>query len=160
MSIAYVLLLTLAPTLELRASIPYAILVAGWDPWLAGGVGILANWALAPIVWVFVDRAMHVFLKVGWIRHIYERVAARSVDRLRPQVEKYGVLGLALFVGVPFPGTGVYSGCLAAWLLKYRFRDYLVASGLGCLLAGTAVTLAVVSGSEFVHFFIKEIGAH
>ena len=157
MSLLYVFLLTLTPTLELRASIPYAIVGAGWHPVLAGAVGIIANSMLAPIVWVFVDRVMGLFLKIGWIEKVYDRVAARSVARLAPHVQKYGVLGLALFVGVPFPGTGVYSGCLAAWLLKFRFRDYLMASCLGCVLAGVAVTVVVALGVEGVSFLVKDL---
>ena len=151
----WVILLTLTPTLELRASIPYAMLVAGWSPWMAAVVGIAANCALAPVVWFFVDRVMHLFLRFAWIDRIYQKIAAKNVAKLKPKVEKYGVLGLALFIGVPFPGTGVYSGCLAAYLLEFRFRDYLVASALGCLLAGTAVTALIATGDASFAFLYK-----
>lgn len=157
MTILWIILLTLTPTLELRASIPYAIGIADMHPVQAGAIGILANFALAPLVWVFVDKVMFLFLKVGWIHRIYERIAERNVAKLKLKVDKYGILGLALFIGVPFPGTGVYSGCLAAWLLKFRFRDYLLASLLGCIIAGVAVTIAMASGAEAVHFFIKDL---
>jgi uncharacterized membrane protein len=153
--ILWVILLTLTPTFELRASIPYALLIEEWPWWLAGPVGIAANAALAPLVWVFVDKVVHLFLRIAWIKRLYDWMAARSVSRLEPYVLKYGVLGLALFIGVPFPGTGVYSGCLAAWLLKFRFRDYLVASALGCVIAGTAVTAVVASGSHAFDFMVK-----
>lgn len=154
-ALLWVILLTLTPTFELRASIPYALLVEGWPWWLAGSVGIAANALLAPLVWVFVDRIMHLFLKIGPINRLYEWMSARSVRKLTPYVDKYGVLGLALFIGVPFPGTGVYSGCLAAWLLEFRFRDYLLASALGCVLAGVSVTAIIASGSEAFHFLVK-----
>jgi uncharacterized membrane protein len=156
-AILWIILLTLTPTLELRASIPYAIIAEDMSPWLAGTLGILANFALAPLVWLFVDKVMFLFLKVGWIKRIYERVAEKNVAKLKPKVDKYGIFGLALFIGVPFPGTGVYSGCLAAWLLKFRFRDYLLASLLGCVIAGVAVTVVVGSGSEAFHFFVKDL---
>ncbi|MBT3220124.1 MAG: small multi-drug export protein [Proteobacteria bacterium] len=155
MGLLWVILLTLMPTFELRASIPYAILVEQWPWWLGGGVGIVANCLLAPLVWVFVDKVMHVFLHIKIIKRFYDWMSARSVRRLEPYVQKYGVIGLAFFIGIPFPGTGVYSGCLAAWLLNYRFRDYLMASCLGCLIAGAAVTAIVASGSEALHFLVK-----
>ena len=157
MALFWVIVLTLTPTLELRASIPYALLVEDWNPAVGAAVGILANIALAPVVWVFVDRIMFVFLKVPVIKRVYEWAAARSVARLQPYVDKYGVYGLALFIGVPFPGTGVYSGCLAAWLLKYKFKDYMVASTLGCIIAGLLVTAVVASGSSALSFVIKEM---
>ncbi|MEZ4237160.1 MAG: small multi-drug export protein [Myxococcota bacterium] len=154
----WVVLLCFTPTLELRAGIPYALLIEHWNPVLAGVVGILANIALAPVVWLFLDKVMHLFLRVPQIARVYEWASERSVRKVEPYVQKYGVYGLALFIGVPFPGTGVYSGCLAAWVLRFRFRDYLVASALGCLLAGVIVTAAVASGSEAVHFLYKDVG--
>jgi len=51
-AVLWVVLLTLSPTLELRASIPYAILVEDWSLWQAASMGILANTALAPLVWL------------------------------------------------------------------------------------------------------------
>jgi uncharacterized membrane protein len=155
MALFWVILLTLTPTLELRASIPYAILVEDWPWWLGGSVGILANMALAPFVWVFVDKIMHLFLRVPLIKRFYDWMAARSVSRLEPYVHKYGVIGLALFIGIPFPGTGVYSGCLGAWLLRYKFREYMMASALGCIIAGALVTLIVASGNEAFSFMVK-----
>jgi len=159
-SVLWVVLLTLTPTLELRASIPYALLVARWPVGLAAAIGILSNTALAPLVWLFMDRALHLVLRVGWIRRFYERWSARKRDKLQRMVDRYGVLGLALFIGVPFPGTGVYSGCVAAWLLGYRFRDYLLASFLGCVLAGVVVTAVVASGNEAFSFMYKQVGPH
>jgi uncharacterized membrane protein len=156
----WVILLTFTPTLELRASIPYAILVAKWPAFYAAAVATLANTALAPLVWVFVHRIMPIFLQVAWIERIYSRVVDRNAAKLQDKVDRYGVLGLALFIGVPFPGTGVYSGCLAAWALKFRFRDYLLASFLGCLIAAVAVTVVVASGNEAFHFLYKDLAAH
>lgn len=151
-----VLLLTFAPTLELRASIPYAVLHEKWNPVTTAVVAIGINTALAPVVWLFVDKVMHLFLRVEFIDRIYHRYSSKKREALQVYVDKYGVLGLALFIGVPLPGTGVYSGGLAAWLLEYRFRDYLLASFLGCLLAGVIVTVVVASGSEAFHFLVKE----
>lgn len=152
----WVILLSFTPTLELRASIPYALLVEDMHPVAGGALGIVSNALLAPLVWLFVDKVMHVFLRVPLIKRFYDWMAVRSVNKLEPYVEKYGVLGLALFIGVPFPGTGVYSGCLAAWLLKFRFRDYLLASVLGCVIAGIAVTLVVTSGNTALAFMFKD----
>ncbi|MBN2798773.1 MAG: small multi-drug export protein [Deltaproteobacteria bacterium] len=154
-ALLWVIALTLTPTLELRASIPYAILGAGLSPWAAGALGVAANTALAPLVWIFLDKALHLFLRIGWFSRLWERYAERKRASLQRLVDRYGVLGLALFIGVPLPGTGVYSGAVAAYLLGYRFRDYMLASFLGCLLAGAAVTAVVASGSEVFAFVYK-----
>ena len=153
----WVILLTLTPTLELRASIPYAILVADWSPWLAAVVGILANTLLAVPLWLVIDRCMGLVTRIPRVGPWFDAYAEKKRAGLQRLVQRYGILGLALFIGVPFPGTGVYSGCVAANLLGFRFRDYLAASFLGCLLAGIAVTAVVGSGSHAFDFFIKEI---
>ena len=84
----WVILLTFTPTLELRASIPYAILVAKWPALTAAAVATLANTALAPVVWVFVQKVMPLFLKVAWIERIYDRVVERNAAKLQPEVDR------------------------------------------------------------------------
>ncbi|MDH4139847.1 MAG: small multi-drug export protein, partial [Coriobacteriia bacterium] len=71
----------------------------------------------------------------SWLHRKLENVRAKA----HPLVEKYGFFGLALFVGIPLPGTGAYSGSCAAWLLDMEWRRALVAVALGVLIALTIV---------------------
>ena len=64
----------------------------------------------------------------------------RRQDKLRPYVEKYGEWGVALFIGVPLTGTGVFTGAFGSYLLRLDPRKFAVANVAGVLLAGTAVT--------------------
>ncbi len=146
----WMIVLTFLPTLELRASIPYGILHPDVDlHWgVVAALCIAANYALAPLVWVFVHKVMGVFLRIAFIKRIYDWIVVRTQRKVEPYVAKYGTLGLALFIGVPLPGSGVYSGCLGAYLLGYKFKDYMVASALGVLIAGSAVTVVMVVGEE------------
>jgi uncharacterized membrane protein len=66
-----------------------------------------------------------------WIRRIEE-----SSMRKSGQIKKYRALGLCLFVAVPLPGTGAWTGSLIAALLDMRLRDAIPAIGLGVLVAG------------------------
>ncbi len=158
--LAIMIILTFVPTFELRASIPYGIIVLDdrvhWA--LVAALCMAANIALAPLVWLFVHHAMDLFLRVGFIRRVYDWLVARTQRRVEPYVKRWGTIGLALFIGVPLPGSGVYSGCLGAYLLGFRFRDYMLASALGVLIAGAVVTLAMVSGVEAFHFMYKVPG--
>jgi uncharacterized membrane protein len=74
-------------------------------------------------------------------------MVVRTQRNVEPWVNKWGVLGLGLFIGIPLPGSGVYSGALGAYLLGFRFRDFMVASVIGVLMAGGIVSLVMVSGS-------------
>lgn len=150
--------LTFLPTLELRASIPYGVvLLDGELHWaFVALICIACNILLAPLVWLFVHYVMHIFLQIGFINRIYEWLVRRTQRKVKKYVDRWGVIGLAFFIGVPLPGSGVYSGCLGAYLLDFKFRDYLLASALGCLIAGAVVTAVMVSGSEMLHFMVKD----
>ena len=153
--VLWLVLLTLAPGLELRASIPYGLLENGLPASVTIAICLVVNIALAPLVWVFMDKCVHLFLHVAWIEKLYNAVVTRARDRLHSYVERYGTLGLAMFIGVPLPGSGVYSGGLGAYLLGFTFHQYLVASVLGVLIAGTVVSAVVLSGAGAFNFFLK-----
>ena len=147
--------LTVVPALELRASIPIGLLDEELEPALVVAVCVLANIALAPLVWVFLDKGIHLFLRIAWIDALYQRIVLRARTNVSSYVERWGTLGLALFIGVPLPGSGVYSGALGAYLLGFGFVQYLMAAALGVVIAGTLVTLAVMSGSTALAIFVK-----
>jgi len=129
---------SLVPGVELRGSIPLGVGL-GLHPVLVFGITVAANCALVP-PWflaldLFYDRVLS---RWSWFRRLMvERVRARGGGL----VQRYGLLGLALFVGVPLPGTGAYSGALLAWLLGLERRGATLAIAAGVLLAGVAVTL-------------------
>jgi len=147
--------ITFVPAFELRASIPYGFYDTQLSPLWTVVVCVLANIALAPVVWVFLDKGIHIFLRVGWIKRVYDDVVTRTQQKVHPMVERYGTLGLALFIGVPLPGSGVYSGGLGAYLLGFRFHQFLIASVIGVGIAGAIVTAVVVSGASAFEFVLK-----
>lgn len=147
--------LTFVPALELRASIPMGLLDKQLEPVVVVAVCMLANIALAPLVWVFLDKGIHFFLRIAWIDNLYQKVVLRARANVSGYVDRWGTLGLALFIGVPLPGSGVYSGALGAYLLGFGFLQYLGAAVLGVVIAGALVTLAVLSGSSALAIFVK-----
>ena len=150
-----IFLITLIPTLELRASIPYGIIALDMHWVLVFIVAVVSNIVLGLIVWFFVNYVMHYFLRIKFVFKIYNKFVVRTQRKLGPYVEKYGVLGLALFIGVPLPGSGVYTGGLGAYLLGYKFKDYFVASIIGVFIASVIVTFVVVSGGSGYDLFVK-----
>ena len=104
--------LTLVPWIELRGSIPYGIAL-GLNPILVLLFCIVVNILLLLPLFFFLD---HLF---PFIRHwaIIDKIVMRVQTKSEKYVDRWGFVGLALFVGVPLPGSGVYSGALAAYLL-------------------------------------------
>jgi uncharacterized membrane protein len=89
-------------------------------------------------------RVLYKSWKGGLI--ILDKILERAERGAGPRVEKYGTLGLALFVAIPAPGTGVWTGALAGYLLGLKKRDVLIALALGNL-AATAIVTALSLGA-------------
>ncbi len=68
------------------------------------------------------------------------------MHELEPQMNKYGYLALAIFVGIPLPITGAWTGTLIAWLLDLNRKKSFIAIASGVIIAGVLVTLATLGG--------------
>lgn len=154
-NILELILITFIPALELRASIPYGILKLDMGWLLVFFVCVIANIIIGPAVYFFLDNVMHLFLRVKWIKRIYSYYVERTQKKIHSQVEKYGEWAVAVFIGIPLPGTGVYTGALAAYLLGLGYKKTLYASILGVLIAAVIVTIITLTGSEAFYFLIK-----
>ena len=148
------ILITFIPALELRASIPYGILI-GMDVWLVVLVCLVANIILGILVYFLLDKFVHLVVKVKWIGKIYDKIVGRVQHRIKKYVDKYGEFGIAVFIGIPLPGSGVYSGALGSYLIGLKFKKFIIANIIGVLIAGTIVTLVVLSGSGLFSLFVK-----
>lgn len=155
--ILLIFLITFVPTLELRASIPYGILKLKLSWELVFLIASISNILLAVFVWFFIKYLMKYFLKIKIISQYYNKLVIRTQEKIKPYIHKYGVLGLAVFIGIPLPGSGVYTGGFGAYLLGYDFKEYFIASVLGVLIAAIIVTLVMISGGAAVNLFIKII---
>ena len=152
MKLLLTFLISMVPVIELRGAIPVGI-ASGLEPWLVCALAIAGNLLPVPFILLF-------------IRHIFAWM--RRFDRLRPIVEalekkasgkstkvrKYEVLGLFLFVAIPLPGTGAWTGSLIAALMEMRLKRALPTIALGVMAAGIAVTLVAVLGVEALSFFL------
>tara|TARA_Y100000310_G_scaffold307825_1_gene350280 strand:- start:1467 stop:1943 length:477 start_codon:yes stop_codon:yes gene_type:complete len=151
------IVLTLMPFLELRASIPYGVFQTSLSVLWVFLICTITNIILAPILFIFLHKFVHIFLKIKFINKYYQKMVLKTQKKVHKYVERWGVLGLSLFIGLPLPGSGVYSGALAAYLLGFRFRDFFKAAVIGVLIAGVIVTLVSTAGNGAWMFLIKRI---
>jgi uncharacterized membrane protein len=122
---------------ELRGAIPLGIIVYGLNPALVFLVAVIANILVIPLIYLFLTYCYEYFKKYGRIKGIVEN----SRRRAQPKVDKYGFLGLTLFVAIPLPVTGAWTGTLIAWLLGMEKKRAFMAISLGVVIAGILVTL-------------------
>jgi len=149
--------ITFLPFLELRASIPYGILNAKLDWVIVFIVCVVTNIVLGAVLYPLIDTITKMFTRIGFIDKLYEMYITRTRRRIDRYVEKYGYLGVAIFIGIPLPGSGVYSGALAAYLIGLDYKKFIIADIIGVLIAGIIVTIVSLTGVGAFDSFIKLI---
>ncbi|AOY75548.1 COG2426 family protein [Clostridium formicaceticum] len=138
MTIELTVLLTAAmPIIELRGAIPVGISL-GMSPLHAFAISFIGSILPVPII-IFGTRPIFKLLKQtrvfkGFIEKITKKTMLRS-----GKIQRYGFWGLILFVAIPLPGTGVWTGSLASVLLDMRIKLAFPAILIGNLIAGLAV---------------------
>lgn len=143
-STEFVVIFTAAlPVIELRGAIPVGISL-GLSPQHAALLGFIGSMLPAPFI-LFAIRPIFNFLKgTKAFKNIVHRLTNKSMNK-SANIQKYGAWGLFLFVAIPLPGTGVWTGSLIAALLDMRFKLAFPAIFFGNLVAG-ALIMGISSG--------------
>ena len=129
------MLVSMIPIIELRGGLPFGVAL-GLPYYLAFPAAVVGNLIPAPFIIVYIRRVF------GLMRKYLPRLNG-LVDNLEKKahlkgkkVQKYQYIGLWLFVAIPLPGTGAWTGCLAAAFLGMRLKKAMPAVVLGVLTAG------------------------
>ena len=135
----FTMLVSMVPVVELRGGVPFGVAL-GLPTWAAFIAGVIGNMVPIPFIVVYIRRIFQ------WMRrhfptldHMLDRLEAKAHLKGR-KVTKYKYLGLMIFVGIPLPGTGGWTGALVAAFLDMPLRRAVPALALGVLIAGFLVT--------------------
>ena len=135
--LALTLLATVSPISELRGGIPLGISL-GLDALFTFFIAIIAN----ALIFFPVFFALRLFYdKLLYRIPLFDKYLNHLRKRGEPVVEKYGFWGLTLFVAIPLPITGAYTGTMLAWLVGMDWKKAFPAVGLGVIVAGVIVLL-------------------
>ena len=153
----YAIILTIFPGTELRLGLPVAMLYAqdnGVSLILIFLLIVLINILLIFFIFFFLDHLHKWLMKF----ELYEKFFKASLKRFQKRVDKFekrhatlGFLALTLFVAIPLPGTGAWSGSLISWILGLDRKKSILAIALGVLIAGLLIFLGVLG---FMSFFL------
>ena len=145
------LLISMVPIIELRGAIPIAV-GAGLPFYIAIPIAVIGNLLPVPFIIMFIKRIF------AWIRRQLPKLNS-MVDKLEARaqgksetVQKSAFWGLFIFVAIPLPGTGAWTGALIAAMLDMRLKKAFPAIVAGVLTAGAIVTIVTALG---VDIFIK-----
>jgi len=133
--VALVVLANLLPTLEQLGAIPLGLSL-GLDPFTTFFVSILINSSLFFPIFFGLKFLYDLFLSK--IR-IFDKYLEGVRKKGKPYVDKYGTLGVTLFICLPSPLTGTYTGAMLAWLMNLDWKKGFLAIFIGSLIGGTII---------------------
>lgn len=145
----FTILVSMIPVVELRGGIPFGV-AAGLPVWAAYLAAVIGNLIPVPFIIVYIRRIFQ------WMRRRLPRLNS-LVDRMEKKahlkgasVTKYKYLGLAIFVAIPLPGTGAWTGALAAAFLDMPLRKAVPSIVAGVLVAGFAISILAFGVSSLL----------
>ena len=145
-----------SPILELRGAIPIAIGRYHFAWYYAYLFSVIGNILPVPFLLVFLKGIISLFSKVRFLDRIIQWFLERTRRRGKI-VDRYERIGLALFVAIPLPITGAWTGSILAFLMGLRFKHSLISIIAGVLIAGAIVTCATVLGWAVADIFTKPV---
>jgi len=154
--------LSFLPISELRGAIPFAI--ANGIPWYwAYLFAVIMNALVAPGCWIFL-ATLHKLLYgtspekgIRLYKNFFDSFVEKTRGKISVKLEKWGWLGITVFVAIPLPITGAWTGTLGAWILGVSKKRTMAAVIAGVAIAGAIVTAVVVLGIEAANLFIKNL---
>ena len=134
-----VLIIAALPVLELRGALPVAINIFHFPWYYALLLAIIGNLIPVPVILLFLETISRLLSKIDF----FERASQRLFEHVRKRgkvVERYERIGLVLFVAIPLPITGAWTGSLAAVLFGLKFKYAFISIFIGVFIAGIIVT--------------------
>ena len=136
-----VFIISILPILELRGGLIAASLL-NVSPLTGYIVSIIGNTLPVPFILLFINKILDWMgkSKIKWMNKL-SKWLDKKARKHKDSIEKYGYLGLTLFVGVPLPGTGAWTGCLAASVLNMDKKKSFISIMLGIIMASIIMML-------------------
>ena len=134
-----VFIISMMPLLELRGGLLAAALLK-MDFVPAYLISIVGNTLPIPLVLLFLDKVFNFLKKSKKLNKLISKLEKKILSK-KGQIEKYGYLGLLLFVGIPLPGTGAWTGAGLAVLLNLNKKKSFVSIMLGVILASIIMSI-------------------
>lgn len=145
-----VTVVAMIPIFELRGAVPVGLALG--MPWYKTFIfALIGNIIPMPFILLFIQKIFVVLRRFKFFDKLITRIenkAKKNIDK----VKKYEFWGLCIFVAIPLPGTGGWTGALIGSILEMRFRDALASVVLGILIADIVVTGTFYGLFNFMKF--------
>ena len=150
--LAYIFSISMLPIVELRGSI---VLAAAWELHITEAylAAVIGNLVPVPIILIFARKILSLLKHVPYLAHFAQRYEDKIVTKAE-EVQTLTWWGLAIFVAIPLPGTGAWTGAFLAALLKLPYWKAFSAVALGVAIAGIIMCCAAYGVFGFLSFLI------
>ncbi len=143
----------MVPIFELRGAIPVAHFVFALPAWQTYLISVIGNLVpVLPILWLLDPTSRWLMRHFRFMERFFDWLFDRTRRRTEQKVKKYGALGLMLFVAIPLPVTGAWTGCVAAFVFGIRIRSAFPPVVAGVLIAGVVVSILTYGVSAVASF--------
>ncbi len=146
-------IIAMLPIAELRGAIPWALTLGDLDWMTAVPLAILGNLVPVPFILLLLGPVSNFLSRWSVFDRFFQWLFARTRKRSKT-IERYKAIGLILFVGIPLPVTGAWTGSVAAFLFGVRFWPAMFCVFIGVCLASVVVTLATLGVVGIAKVFI------
>ena len=148
-------LISMVPIIELRGAIPYAVLWDAQPLWLAILIAVIGNMIPVPFIYLFARKILVWGADKPVIGKFFSFCLEKGEKGGRKLEAKAGngmFVALMLFVGIPLPGTGAWTGTLAASILDLGFKKSVIAVMCGVVIAGIIMGIGSVLVANGINF--------
>lgn len=140
-----VVIIAASPVVELRGALPVAINLFHLPWYQALPLAIIGNMLPVPLLLLFFGSLTRVISRTDTGKRLVDWTFKRT-RRSTAVIEKYENIGLMLFVAIPLPGTGAWTGSMAAFLFGLKFSRALLSIAAGVIISGVIVTTLSLMG--------------
>ena len=159
------LFVSMFPLIELKGAIPIGTGLFGLKLWQTASIAYLGSTLIAIAVFFLLIPIFNLLKKIGFVKKLIVKIESIFEDKARKiadktdgsaerEAKKIMMLSLFIFVAVPFPVTGVWTGTAIAVFLGLKFRESVLPIALGNLIAGSIITLLTFLVGEYVDVII------
>ncbi len=145
----WVIMLAMMPISELRGAIPLAFKYA-LNPYFAIPLIIFANFIPVPFILLFLQPVEKWLRKWKFWDSLLNKIFEHTRKKTKKSIEKWESLALIIFVAIPLPVTGAWTGSLAAYLFGLDFKKSLLFIFIGICMAACIVTTATIAGIKLL----------
>ena len=137
---------SMIPFLESRYIIPYAMWEFNWQWWEVFPLAFVGNILPIPFVLIFFKYIEKFLRKFIFWANLMDKIFDRTRKKANKKIERYEALGLLLFVAIPLPFTGAWTGSLIAYLFDLNFYKSLIVILLGIIISGSIMIVLYSTG--------------